>query len=452
MARSSTHLSAQKNPFSGKFSAKDLGAVPYLSRDRLLHYMRRQSKKRYVVALQGQPGQGKSVLAAQYLAMFDCAFVWCAMDKADQEPQQLLFSLLSACCYGLDRFECAHLEDIFRSESVLDLRYAVSLLLAALDQHIGKDLYLVLDDFHHLAAAPESLEVIQNLLDGASDRIHIMLLSRLNVVDFLGSALEKSNALLINNQQLSFYLGEIQELHVANFNQYLSEDECKVLLRYTHGWPVGVDFYAQHFEESQLSYQDLIEQNYVGQGFFDYLKTTAFDWLSEEMRQFSLEIAYLDRVTPEMAKVISGRTDAESLLQELLSQHGFIKPPLMGRESYSLLPIWGAFLREKSVSLFQDDYGDALYLRLVHFWEGKGEHEKAIVCCLKAKKPQEVDVIFEQNAAIFLDQESSPELRLVLMALDERVVKRSPWISLLYANEIMMKQPERAYTYFQLAR
>jgi len=454
MGDASSGLSGHKTLFSNRFSTPDLQSQGFILRARLLDHLQRQGDRHRVFAFQGAPGQGKTILAVQFLQRLNSSSAWCRVGEEDQQAEHFLESLLQACCYGVgDSLLSVELhEQIQREGAEQHWQSAVKLFCKALESHVEGDFYLVLDDLHHLVDAEESLTLLKILLSRASNHIRLILLSRLDLTLLLSNSLESIQGLLINNQQLAFFLGEIQQLHEQMHAIPLSEGEAEILYDYTQGWPVAVAQYARHLQESNLSYQKLIGEQICSSGFINYLRDTALAWLPENLKNLMLQIVYLDPLTPELTNIIEESQDAEGRLQALVEHHAFIKPPLMGQEFYSLTPIWRCFLQKEGRDLFDSQHPNWLYAKLARHWQSKGESERAIAYYLKAENPQAASILLREEIVVLINRELSSELREVLRGLDTKLVRYSPWITLLMGCEWMSSRPQEAYQTLKYAQ
>jgi len=454
MGDGNSGLSGHKTLFSNRFSTPDLHTQGFIPRTRLLEHLQRQGERHTVFAFQGAPGQGKTTLAVQFLQQVGSAAIWCRLDAADRQAEHFLDSLLQACGYAaVSAIFSVELQEQIRREAALQhWQGAIDLFCEALELRAENDVYLVLDDLHHLDQAEESLLLLKLLLSQTSKHIRLILLSRLDLALLLSNALERIQGLLINNQQLAFFMDEVQQLHEQMYALPLSEDEAETLHHYTQGWPVAVAQYARHLQESSLSYRALIEQQICSAGFLNYLRDTALAWLPDPLKELMLQIAYLDPLTPELTNVIEESQDADKRLRQLVAHHAFIKPPLMGQTAYSLVPIWRCFLQHEGHTLFDAQHPNWVYAKLARHWQDQGEFEKAIAYYLKAENPQAASILLREETVALINREISSELRAVLKNLDEKMVRYSPWITLLMGCEWMSSRPQEAYQTLKYAQ
>ena len=108
----------------------------YLPRKRLLQKLiQTNGRNRKILLIEAQAGQGKTILAAQYLERLNASFAWYQIGAEDGDPVLFMTSLLSCLMRALPGFHSPLLAQMIEKGEVSPLEYPrfVNLLLGNLD-------------------------------------------------------------------------------------------------------------------------------------------------------------------------------------------------------------------------------------------------------------------------------------------------------------------------------
>ena len=259
--------------------------------------------RRPVVALVAGAGWGKSTLMALAASRSDASVAWLSLDGAMRAPPLLFAYLAAAIAQPVPGFG-AGLDFSDRPEALADA------FLRECDQAIDEELVLVLDDAHVLAdSAGEA--ALGWVVAELPPTLHLGLAARWAPGLPLARLRAAGGVLELGERELALTSAETAAL-LRGQATALSDAEAEDLHRRTEGWPAGVALLSQALGGS-LRTETAADRAHL----FAYLAEEVYERLPAELREFLLATAVPERVSPELARAVSGSEHAARLLAEV---------------------------------------------------------------------------------------------------------------------------------------
>jgi len=436
-----SNKTAQTQEFSPNLAAPK----NHLLRKRLLDHLGRQYQKYSIIVLQGQTGQGKTILAQQFIRqkLQHQHHHWQTLKQSDQTPSHFVQHLQSQLQHALPYFQ-------HRPKNNLSPSLMLEQLLHSLDQQLSETFYLILDDLYQVTGSPSEALLLQ-ILQQRPDNLQLILLSRIQLQSLLKQNRPPAHWLVINNQQQAFNHDEIKQLYAQHFEIYLSDEENQLIHQHTQGWPLGIESYAQHRQEGDLSFSQLLHQLEQNHPFYDTFQNAFNQQIDTELQEFSLKIAFLDHLTPALASTISDDAKAADKLQQLLTQQIFITPPLLGQDRHQLMPLWRSFLRQQANHTLEQTKLANLHHKVADYWQQHNDPQQALLYYLKADASEIIETLLAKKGAQILHLSQNQEIHQALRARSTEPKEPKPWLALLLGSELNTHNPSQALTYLRHA-
>ncbi|MGD9365863.1 MAG: hypothetical protein PVH87_09220, partial [Desulfobacteraceae bacterium] len=131
-----------------------------------------------VTLILGQAAQGKSVLAATWLAASDRPFAWINLDGGDRDPGNFFLSLVQALAPHLSETDVAYLSALPAVSVDLGGEPNYDKYVAPLRERLTRDLHIVVDDLEQLPFDAPLFGLLQALVTAGPLGARWMLLSR----------------------------------------------------------------------------------------------------------------------------------------------------------------------------------------------------------------------------------------------------------------------------------
>ncbi|MDP9067809.1 MAG: hypothetical protein M3N53_05620 [Actinomycetota bacterium] len=204
-----------------------------------------------------------------------------------------------------------------------------ALLSGALQEHLRRDLVLVLDDVHELEGAEAALALLGELCREAPARLHLILASRRELPFGIERMRGRGQVLELDASDLSFSREEVADLLNMSFgiaDRTLSDS----LHELTGGWPGAVRL-AMEFLRGADEHELTGRFEALRRGkkpLLTFLTEEVLDAEPPEVRELLSKAACVERFTPELLEWL-GVPDAADMVGSL-ERRGLFLEPLTG--------------------------------------------------------------------------------------------------------------------------
>src|SRR5580704_862470 len=184
------------------------------------------------------------------------------------------------------------------------------------------DIALVIDDLHELNS-PEALAQLTRLLTNLPPRVHAMLTTRHDLPLRLHQLRLAGELAEIRGEDLRFTERETRELLDAS-GIILSEAGAALLHQRTEGWAAGLRLAAISLADHPDPEQFVAEFSGSERTVAEYLVAEMLDRQTDDVKDLLLRTCLLDRVSGELADLMTGRPGSERILLELEDANAFV--------------------------------------------------------------------------------------------------------------------------------
>ncbi|MES2257028.1 MAG: LuxR C-terminal-related transcriptional regulator [Pseudomonadota bacterium] len=358
-----------------KFSPPRIGTQTVL-RQPLLARLRR-SAHCALTLVTGSPGFGKTTLLAQWrqeLLKTGTEVSWLSLSPDDRRPQTFCAYLFAA----LERAGAVIEDDLLLllEEGEEDQQqYAVNAVLAALVNAVAelpRELFLVLDDFHHVEHEL-ILRLLQGLLNHGPANLHLVIASRAQPALFLSQLRASGQLMEVACAELPFTVDETQAFLQRNLGATtLETKEIAQLHELTGGWPASLQLIAivlKNHPRSSATLRELLARSGDLTG---YLADEVLSHLSPELVNFMEGVSVCRRFNAALAQHLTGCADAAGLIAAIEHQNLFMARVESddGQPWYRFHPLFGEFLSRRLAQ--RDGHASALHRRASLWFASQG--------------------------------------------------------------------------------
>lgn len=267
-----------------------------------------------------QAGAGKSTLLRQWSAGHrDRAFASLSIEAADDDPARLLRRLVDAL---------ATVDPAIAKVSPLINLPGAGLgqpVIAALVAAMGRmpDVVLVVDNAQRLSNT-DLIDDLGELLWQAPDNMHVVLASRTDPPIALSQYRLHDQLLELRHAELAFGAEEAGELLARTTGHRLSTPNVHALHARTEGWAAGLQLAGLALRHEQDP--DAFVAGFGGSDRLvaDYLVEEVLDVLPAGQREILLRMSVLDDMCAGLVHAVTGRDDAQAILEQLHAESIFL--------------------------------------------------------------------------------------------------------------------------------
>ncbi|MBC8641252.1 helix-turn-helix transcriptional regulator [Caballeronia sp. EK] len=337
-----------KHLVSTKFSPPRIGAK-YVARADLLGQLTRMQYCRLALVT-GSAGYGKTTLLAQWRqaclkAGADVA--WLSLTADDKSYIDFCTALFSA----MQRTGLAVEMDLpLESASAAAMDASVAAIVeAAIDQ--PKELYLLIDDYHHVEA-PLAHRFMQKLIDQGPGNLHLVIASRVAPPLSLSRLRMMDQIVEISSDGLPFDLAETRAFIDENLGAgKVNADEITFIHELTSGWPSCIQLTVimlKNRPDTRAMLRDLVWRSSDLQ---TYLSEEVMAHLPADLAGFAVELSILRRFSASLARAVTGNEHAADLVKRMEDENLLInRVDSEDRASwYRFHPLFGEFLATRLV-------------------------------------------------------------------------------------------------------
>jgi LuxR family maltose regulon positive regulatory protein len=293
-------------------------------------------RRRQVTLVSAPPGAGKTTLLANWWASAAGERVgWLSLDRRDDDARRL-GNLVAA---ALDR--AGALPGFVPPAGDADT------LLDAVFEHLmacGEPCVLMVDDLQEISS-PEALRLLAHLVQRAPPGLDLALASRADPPIGWGRLQVAGRLRQVRNAELSFRPDEASELFAVH-RVRLGRDDARLLCERTEGWAAGLRLAACALQSDAEPHRFVLSTSATQVAVSDYLLKEVLIREDEAAQQFLLRTSVADRLTPDLAVVLTGDRRAGERLAAL-ERRGIFLVELDESGAYRYHALFGALLRAR---------------------------------------------------------------------------------------------------------
>ncbi len=312
------------------------------------------------VFVSAQGGSGKTVTTLLWLIKAARKPVWFGLDAYDNSPS-VFYKQLAIGLFSLQP-DNANMRRILTGEafSSSPLEHTVELLSEMLPE-AGR-YALILDDFHMITNG-EIIKSLPLVLRRLPHTFTVFILSRAEPPEEFTPLAGENKKSVIRREHLRFSESEITRYFQMK-GKKLTPEEAKAAHMATDGWAIGVNAIVMSGHFSQGG----------GYDFSRFFKDMTWNNWDGGLKDFCMKTAIADEFDGELAKLLSGRNDAEAVMEELSRSNAFLSR-LYG-DTYRFHHLFQEFLKSQL-----DESGidtTKLYKTAARYYKDKGDYSRAL--------------------------------------------------------------------------
>ena len=220
-------------------------------------------------------------------------------------------------------------------------------LLSSLIEELSdsdNDLYLILDDFHHIQDRQINA-FLKRLMDYAPYNFHLIIGSRQRLDVSFYRSVQYGSYVEIGSSQLQLNLTDTQNFFTDCCDMELSPAEVERWHRDTEGWVFPLKLASISIKQRPgFALGDLLQKD---RGISEYLSDEILDGMSKPFANFLMAIAVPDIFSVDACGYIAGVATPHEFLEQVQSQNLFIERLSSDGEWFQLHPFFRSYLEAR---------------------------------------------------------------------------------------------------------
>jgi LuxR family maltose regulon positive regulatory protein len=432
---SQTENQSLVSPLATKLLAPQL-PLTLVNRERLLAELDATPVHRLVL-LSASAGFGKTTLLSAWVRQSKSRVAWLTLDEQDDDPIRFWAYVIAALRKASLPVGEAMLA-LLQAPQRLELAGALTSLINELAE-LGQETTLVLDDYH-VVREQTIHESLQFLLDHLPACLHLCIASRidpplaLSRLRVRGQLVEiRDTDLRLSSEETATFLSRVMKLA-------LSAEDVQRLETRTEGWIAGLQLAGlslrRHADMPAFIREFTGSQRFI----LDYVQEEILTPLPELQQRFLLEVAVLDRMNAAICQALTGREDAQQILEALERANLFLVPLDEERNWYRFHALFREVLLAR-LQVIQPGRALQLHQAAAAWYEQQGWLHEAISHALAAQDFSFAAFLLESNVERLYLQGELKTLLAWMKRLSEDVLCEHPRLTTSYILTFNMLFP-----------
>ncbi len=379
-------------------------------------------------------GFGKTTLLAEWIARNgqcepDLRVAWLSLDDGDNDVSRFLAYVVAAL-QTLDADLGSEALSLLADVPALPVDAALTALINDAATARGR-VVLVLDDYHVIDAGPVH-QAVGFLLDHLPPQLHLAIASRSDPPLPLARLRSRGELTELRAADLRFTREEAVDFLNRAMDLGLSADDIEALETRTEGWIAGLQLAALSLRQ----HQDVAGfiSTFTGSHRFviDYLVEEVLQHQPDDVREFLLRTAFLDRLTGPLCDTVTGLDGGSAMLASLDRDNLFVSALDDQRQWYRYHHLFADVLRSRVLQEHLDRV-PALHAAASEWYERNGFAEDAARHAVAAGDSDRAAGLMESALPEARRSRHDAMLLAWLTSLPDELVRRRPVLSVVRA-------------------
>ncbi|WP_160108623.1 LuxR C-terminal-related transcriptional regulator [Pseudomonas izuensis] len=427
---------------STKFSPPRIG-TRHVARSALLAQLKRMHHCTLALVT-GAAGYGKTTLLAQWRQdrlKAGAEVAWVSLTVDDKGYTAFCTAFLE----GMRRLGIEVDINLLREDNTLSAIEASVAIIVDAAAMLSKELYLIVDDYHHVEA-PHAHKLIQKLLDQSPGNLHLVLASRVNPPLSLSRLRVMDQVVEIESAELPFDLAETRTFVEENLGaDKINADELSLIHDLTSGWPSCLQLIVIMLKNRPDTRSILNDLVWRSSDLQTYLREEVVAHLPIELVEVAETLSIFRRFNAPMAMAVTGNTGAGELIQRMEDENLLIYRVDSDDRLiwYRFHPLFGEFLTARLEHRMRDVR--ALHRLGAHWFAGHDCLTEAVRhACLAEDVDFAIQVIERTAPATWTLDYLAPTLRLLERLPEDVLFRHQRLLFLACLTVSLTSRPGRA--------
>lgn len=400
-----------------------------------------------VIWLTGPPGAGKTSLIATYLEHRKPRSLWYQLDESDTDAASFFYYIdLAIAEHPTGKSPpLPRLTPEYQSGLPAFIkRYA-----EAVFQRLGGEFLVVFDGYQDIPAQSQFHDLMRDGLEAVPPGGCVIIISRADPPPVMARLRVSQSMTVIGWDDLRLTHDESDAI-VAGRGQGHGEQALAELYARTQGWAAGLILLLEHASgrDALATPADFDTPQLV----FDYLAGEIFQKADEHTRALLLSIAYLPRMTADMARTLSGQEDAGARLAEMHRNNYFVMLMQARPQAiYQIHPLMHEFLHSRARETLPREQREVLQRRSAELLETEGQLVEAAALLRETEDWEALVGLIGWHGEEMANRAMGLTLRRWVEALPRSVLEKHPWATYWLAASVTPVSPREGRLMYEQA-
>ncbi|QBD82631.1 transcriptional regulator [Ktedonosporobacter rubrisoli] len=386
-------------------------------------------------------GWGKTTLLTAWAHRHPQQTAWLSLEPLDNDPTRFWSSIIAAlqrCLPDLGKQALA----LLHTSTALSSSLMTLLNEVAVRQTATAPIVLFLDDYH-VIEEPAIHTSLLFCLEHLPPSLRLVIASRVDP-DFPLSRLRVRGSLgEIRDTELRFTREETQRFLTHQMDLALSETDIALLEARTEGWIASLHLAAlilQKQVDLSAGVQTLTGSQRV---LLDYMREEILESQPQPLQHFLLQTSGLNRLNASLCDAVTGRTDSQLWLEQILRSNLFLQSLEGEQQWYRYHLLWSSALQHEARHRLGEAELCQLAGRESRWYEAQRLLPEAIEAALRAREFAFAAELITRMITPHSFRNPYPLFRRWLEQLPAETLHASPFLSFVYAEALIFTSDRR---------
>lgn len=406
-----------------------------------------QARTRPVVFITAPPGSGKTSLVTSYIQDRKLPCLWYQADEGDADPANFFYYMGLAARKAAPRTKRPL--PLFTPEYGFGVPTFTRRFFEDLCSRLKQAYVVVFDNYQEIPLESAIHEIIRTGLSTFPKQIFPMIISR-SEPPAAFAAMDAGNKLhVIGWDDLRLTSGESKGIAKVLGVGRSGPKFYERLHEKADGWVAGLVLLTRAVKSKDInleSFNDLAPERV-----FDYFSSELFDRFAPSLQEFLLQTAWVPKMTPKMAEVLTGNKAAGRILSDLNKRNYFTEKRTSPELIYQYHPMFREFLMARAALRLPPGELAGLQVEAAKALEGAGQAEDAAERYVQAGAWKGLMELILANAPGFIRAGRYKILEKWIAALPEEKLKSNPWMHYWMGTCRLPSNPMESRTFLERA-
>ena len=326
-------------------------------------------------------GFGKTTLVSEWITSCRQPVAWLSLDEGENDVARFISYLIAA----LQKIRLGIGEGLLAALQAPQPPQIDAILISLLNEISlnSKQFLLVLDDYHSIDSQPVD-QALAFFIEHQPPHMHLVIATREDPSLPLAKMRVRGQLTELRAADLRFTSAEAAEFLNRMMGLSLSEEDISSLETRTEGWVAGLQLAALSMQGRSNTASFI--KSFTGSHRFvlDYLVEEVLQGQPEQVRNFLLQTAILDRLSSPLCDAVTGQEDGRGMLEALERGNLFVLPLDDQRQWYRYHHLFAEVLQARLLET-QPGRVSTIHGRASRWYEQNGFPPEAIRHALAAE-------------------------------------------------------------------
>ena len=321
-----------------------------------------------------------------------------------------------------------------------DLLQELDLLVSEYLLPLQEDLYIIIDNFEFINDNQSILETVSYFVEITPANIHLVISGR-GEINFPKLPLwqVENKVLIIPDEVFKLNKKQIKEFSLKNYELFLSDSDCELILEKTKGWILAIDLIITEVEQGVELEAILNDLRGKCKLLFEYLEYHLLDFIAvedSELKEFLLKSSLLSTLEVKICNKFFQKDSSHQMIEKLIDWGVLIEKKADNKYQYN--PIIKEVLQCKAEREYDRE---KLLIKAKNIYNKENKITELINYNLKINNKEEIIRLFKQNFNRWLEEDKLESLKQVFEVLTKEDLIANP-ILFLYQGDLYYQEEE----------